>query len=63
MKLMKKVFVVFVTIMMTTVVLDKGECKVTVIDRIEKQLDKYIMPDYELEIVNEYKLAMGGFLC
>lgn len=58
---------ILIGVMMTTVVLDKGEQKISFIEKveeaIEERLDEYIIPDYELEIVDEYILAMEGFIC
>ena len=53
---------ILIGVMMTTVVLDKGEQKISFIEKveqaIEERLDEYIIPDYELEIVDEYILAI-----
>lgn len=66
-RLMRTALLILIGVTMTTVILDKGEQKYTLIERveeaIEERLDEYIIPDYELEIVDEYILAMEGFIC
>ncbi len=62
-KLMRTTSIILIGIMMTTVVLDEGEAEFTIIDKVEEALEEYIIPDYELEVVDEYILAMEGFIC
>ena len=66
-RLMRTTLLILIGVTMTTVILDKGEQKYTLIERveeaIEERLDEYIIPDYELEVVDEYILAMEGFIC
>ena len=66
-RLMRTALLILIGVTMTTVILDKGEQKYTLIERIEEtieeRLDEYIIPDYELEVVDEYILAMEGFIC
>lgn len=66
-RLMRTALLILIGVTMTTVILDKGEQKISFIEKveeaIEERLDEYIIPDYELEIVDEYILAMEGFMC
>ena len=62
-RLMRTALLILIGVTMTTVILDKGEQKYTLIERVEEALEEYIIPDYELEVVDEYILAMEGFMC
>lgn len=54
--------IILIEMISATIVLDKGEIKAQ-LNIIEKAFEEYIVPDYELEIVDEYIYAMEGFMC
>ena len=68
-KLMISSSIILMSIMMTTTVLNKGEktLKATIKKTVEHKIEEIKLPeqelDYELEIVDEYILAMEGFMC
>ena len=64
-RLMRTALLILIGVTMTTVILDKGEinAKQKIIDKVEEALEEYIIPDYELEVVDEYIYAMEGFMC
>lgn len=64
-RLMRTALLILIGVTMTTTILDKGEinAKQKIIDKVEEALEEYIIPDYELEVVDEYIYAMEGFMC
>ena len=68
-KLMISSSIILMSIMMTTTVLNKGEktLKATIKETIEHKIEEIKLPEqelnYELEVVDEYILAMEGFMC
>ena len=68
---MKKQMIIFsiilIEIMTATIKIDSIDSKYIQLNIIEQQIEKVaeryeVQPEYELEIVNEYILAMEGFL-
>lgn len=68
---MKKQMIIFsiilIEIMTATIKIDSIDSKYIQLNIIEQQIEEVIerfevQPEYELEIVNEYILAMEGFL-
>lgn len=68
---MKKQMIIFsiilIEIMTATIKIDSIDSKYIQLNIIEQQIEKIaekfeVQPEYELEIVNEYILAMEGFL-
>ena len=68
---MKKQMIIFsiilIEIMTATIRIDSIDSKYIQLNIIEQQIEKIterfeVQPEYELEIVNEYILAMEGFL-
>lgn len=68
---MKKQMIIFsiilIEIMTATIKIDSIDSKYIQLNIIEQQIEEVIerfevQPEYELEIVNEYVLAMEGFL-
>lgn len=68
---MKKQMIIFsiilIEIMTATIKIDSIDSKYIQLNIIEQQVEKVIerfevQPEYELEVVNEYILAMEGFL-
>ena len=64
-RLMRTASIILIGVMMTTVVLDKGEktIQLNIVEKVEETLEEYIIPEYELEVVDEYIYAMEGFIC
>lgn len=59
--------IIFIEIMTATIKIDSIDSKYIQLNIIEQQIEEIIekfevQPEYELEIVNEYILAMEGFL-
>ncbi len=54
--------IILIEMISATIVLDKGEIRAQ-LNIVEKAFEAYIVPDYELEIVDEYIYAMEGFMC
>ena len=59
--------IIFIEIMTATIKIDSIDSKYIQFNIIEQQIEEVIerfevQPEYELEIVNEYILAMEGFL-
>lgn len=59
--------IIFIEIMTATIKIDNIDGKYIQLNIIEQQIEEVIerfevQPEYELEIVNEYILAMEGFL-
>lgn len=68
---MKKQMIIFsiilIEIMTATIKIDSIDSKYIQLNIIEQQIEKVaerfeVQPEYELEVVNEYILAMEGFL-
>ena len=68
---MKKQMIIFsiilIEIMTATIKIDSIDSKYIQLNIIEQQIEKVaerfeVQPEYELEIVNEYILALEGFL-
>lgn len=68
---MKKQMIIFsiilIEMMTATIKIDSIDSKYIQLNIIEQQIEKIaerfeVQPEYELEIVNEYILAMEGFL-
>lgn len=68
---MKKQMIIFsiilIEIMTATIKIDSVDSKYIQLNIIEQQIEEVVerfevQPEYELEIVNEYILAMEGFL-
>lgn len=59
--------IIFIEIMTATIKIDNVDSKYIQLNIIEQQIEEVIerfevQPEYELEIVDEYILAMEGFL-
>ena len=59
--------IIFIEIMTATIKIDNVDSKYIQLNIIEQQIEEAIerfevQPEYELEIVDEYILAMEGFL-
>lgn len=59
--------IIFIEIMTATIKIDNVDSKYIQLNIIEQQIEEVmerfeVQPEYELEIVNEYILAMEGFL-
>ena len=59
--------IIFIEIMTATIKIDSIDSKYIQLNIIEQQIEKVmekfeVQPEYELEVVNEYILAMEGFL-
>lgn len=59
--------IIFIEIMTATIKIDSIDSKYIQLNIIEQQIEEVVerfevQPEYELEIVNEYILAMEGFL-
>ena len=59
--------IIFIEIMTATIKIDSVDSKYIQLNIIEQQIEEVmerfeVQPEYELEVVNKYILAMEGFL-